>query len=121
MKCVSEAIILLVWSFSRQKNRGVAAVPAWKTRTPPYAARKKVRLNAPRCEGYHQTSSPPRLAKDVLSYLTPEDLENELRISRSTVYRLLRSGELPHLKLKRKIRIRREVFEDWCKTQEDKA
>ena len=99
----------------------MAAVPAWKTRTPPYTARKKVRRMPHAAKGTTRASSPPRLAESALSYLTPEDLENELRISRSTVYRLLRSGELPHLKLKRKIRIRREVFEDWCRSQEVQA
>jgi len=72
-------------------------------------------------KGTTQAQSPPRRAEGTPDFLTPEDLENELRISRSTVYRLLRSGELPHLKLKRKIRVRKEVFEDWCKSQESHA
>lgn len=72
-------------------------------------------------KGTTPTHSPLRQGEDPSLYLTPEDLEHELRISRSTVYRLLRSGELPHLKLKRKIRIRRDVFEDWCKAQESQA
>lgn len=72
-------------------------------------------------KGTTQTYGPPRQGEDPSPSLTPEDLEHELRISRSTVYRLLRSGGLPHLKVKRKIRIRKEVFEDWCKAQESQA
>lgn len=55
------------------------------------------------------------------SYLTPRDIEEELRLSRSTVYRLLRSGELPHVRFRRKIRVRREVFEEWSKEQEHQS
>src|SRR3954452_22203221 len=55
------------------------------------------------------------------SYLTPEDIQSELKLSRSTIYRILRSGELPYVRFKRKIRVRREVFEDWCRTAEESS
>jgi excisionase family DNA binding protein len=54
-------------------------------------------------------------------YLTPEDLQRELRLSMSTVYRILRSGELPHVRFRRKIRVRREVFDQWCKAAEESS
>jgi excisionase family DNA binding protein len=66
------------------------------------------------------TTRPEALQADH-SYLTPEDLQRELRLSRATIYCILRSGELPHVRFKRKIRVRREVFEEWRKASEESS
>lgn len=52
------------------------------------------------------------------AYLTPDDLGRELRLSRKTIYRILQGGELPYVRFRRKIRVRREAFEEWRELKE---
>jgi len=52
------------------------------------------------------------------TYLTPDELGRELRLSRKTIYRILQSGELPYVRFRRKIRVRREAFEEWRELKE---
>ena len=46
---------------------------------------------------------------------------DEYEVSRSTCYRLRDSGALPHVKIGRAVRIRREDAEHWCESLMDDA
>lgn len=55
-------------------------------------------------------------------YLTVRDVMASLQVSRDTVYRILARGEIPHLHTgSRSIRIRREAFDTWLRSQEHRA
>src|SRR5215208_6776924 len=69
----------------------------------------------------HVTTERPNAPQTEPCYLTPEDIQRELRLSKSTMYCILRSGEMPHVRFKRKIRVRREVFEKWCRAAEESS
>ena len=47
------------------------------------------------------------------TYITVSEIAHELRVARMTVYRLLRSGEIPSVRIGRSFRVRRDVFEDY--------
>ena len=49
--------------------------------------------------------------KEDKKILTPEDLAQELNVSRNLVYRQLRAGTIPHLKLGDKYLISRATLE----------
>lgn len=44
--------------------------------------------------------------------LTLTEVENALRMSRSTLYRLIRNGGLPTVKIGRLVRVRREALDE---------
>jgi excisionase family DNA binding protein len=46
------------------------------------------------------------------NWLTPKDVQEELRIGERLCYRLLRSGELPSVRVGNLYRVRREVLEE---------
>jgi excisionase family DNA binding protein len=41
-------------------------------------------------------------------FLTPQEVAGHLRVSKMTVYRLLKSGELPSVRIGRSLRVREE-------------
>jgi excisionase family DNA binding protein len=45
-------------------------------------------------------------------WLTPKDLQTELRIGEKLCYRLLRSGDIPSVRVGNLYRVRREALED---------
>ena len=45
-------------------------------------------------------------------WLTPKDLQRELRIGERLCYRLLRTGEIPSVRVGNLYRVRREVMEE---------
>ena len=45
-------------------------------------------------------------------WLTPKDLQHELRIGEKLCYRLLRSGTIPSVRIGNLYRVRREALED---------
>jgi excisionase family DNA binding protein len=49
---------------------------------------------------------------DVSSWLTPKDLQHELRIGERLCYRLLRTGKIPSVRIGNLYRIRKEVLEE---------
>lgn len=51
----------------------------------------------------------------AFDFLTPEDVMAELAIGKSTFYRLVRTGELPALRIGHLWRVRREVLLAWKK------
>ena len=49
---------------------------------------------------------------DVSDWLTPKDLQHELRIGERLCYRLLRIGAIPSVRIGNLYRVRKEVLED---------
>lgn len=46
-------------------------------------------------------------------FLTPQEVATHLRVSKMTVYRLLKSGELPHVKIGRSLRVREDDVDQY--------
>jgi excisionase family DNA binding protein len=57
---------------------------------------------------------PTAQGPDVSDWLTPKDLQRELRIGERLCYRLLRAGEIPSVRVGNLYRVRREVLEELC-------
>lgn len=51
-----------------------------------------------------------------MDYLTPKEVAELLKLSLSMVYKLLREGDLPHVRIGRSRRIRREDLEKYIQT-----
>ena len=49
---------------------------------------------------------------EVSDWLTPKDLQRELRIGERLCYRLLRTGEIPSVRVGSLYRVHREVLEE---------
>lgn len=47
--------------------------------------------------------------------LTVEDAAAIMRVSKMTVYRIIESGDLPHLRIGRSFRIRKDDFENYLR------
>ena len=50
--------------------------------------------------------------------LTVKELADEFKIAQSTVYALVASGSIPHIRFGAAIRFRRETIEAWLATHE---
>jgi excisionase family DNA binding protein len=59
-----------------------------------------------------RTQLPAAQGPDVSNWLTPKDLQHELRIGERLCYRLLRSGAIPSVRIGNLYRIHREVIEE---------
>ncbi len=55
--------------------------------------------------------------RDVYDFMTTEDVLGYLRINARTVYRLIRNGELPAVRVGRQWRIRRRDLDSWLDGQ----
>jgi len=49
--------------------------------------------------------------------LTVKDLEEELQLGRTRTYELVRSGDLPVIRIGRAVRIPREALRQWVEAQ----
>jgi excisionase family DNA binding protein len=56
--------------------------------------------------------------KQVKRVLTPEEVAQELNVSRNLVYRQLRRGEIPHVKVGDLYLISRVAFDKWLNCQQ---
>lgn len=45
--------------------------------------------------------------------LTVEDVQHAIRLGRTKIYELIRTGQLPVVRIGRSVRIRRDVLERW--------
>lgn len=52
------------------------------------------------------------------SLLTIKDVQAITKLGRTTIYELMRTGEVPYLRIGRSVRFRREALETWLKAQE---
>ncbi len=59
-----------------------------------------------------RAEDPTTQAPDVSGWLTPKDLQRELRIGEKLTYRLLRAGAIPSVRIGNLYRVRREVIEE---------
>jgi excisionase family DNA binding protein len=59
-----------------------------------------------------RTELPAAQEPDVSDWLTPKDLQHELRIGERLCYRLLRTGAIPSVRIGNLYRIRKEVLEE---------
>ena len=57
------------------------------------------------------------IAMDKPLLLTVDEAATLLRISRNSVYALVREHRLPHIRLGRSVRIPRRIFERWMEQQ----
>ena len=59
-----------------------------------------------------RTELPPAQGPEVSDWLTPKDLQHELRIGERLCYRLLRTGAIPSVRIGNLYRVRKEVLEE---------
>jgi excisionase family DNA binding protein len=59
-----------------------------------------------------RTELPAAQEPDVSDWLTPKDLQHELRIGERLCYRLLRTGAIPSVRIGNLYRVRKEVLEE---------
>jgi excisionase family DNA binding protein len=59
-----------------------------------------------------RTELPAAQEPNVSDWLTPKDLQHELRIGERLCYRLLRTGAIPSVRIGNLYRIRKEVLEE---------
>jgi len=59
-----------------------------------------------------RTEPPTAQEPEVSDWLTPKDLQRELRIGERLCYRLLRTGAIPSVRIGNLYRIRKEVLEE---------
>jgi excisionase family DNA binding protein len=62
--------------------------------------------------GNLKTELPATQGPDVSDWLTPKDLQHELRIGERLCYRLLRTGAIPSVRIGNLYRVRKEVLEE---------
>jgi excisionase family DNA binding protein len=62
--------------------------------------------------GNLRTQLPAAQEPDVSDWLTAKDLQHELRIGERLCYRLLRTGEIPSIRIGNLYRVRKEVLEE---------
>jgi excisionase family DNA binding protein len=55
------------------------------------------------------------------SFLTTEEVLGYLKVNPRTIYRLIRSGELPAIRIGRQWRFRRSDLDDWLERQRSMA
>ncbi len=75
------------------------------------------------CETASAAAEPKRRGKKAqplntspicdLQMLTPDDIMRALRLSRSTVYNMLKRGEIPSIKIGNMLRVNKAAFEHW--------
>ncbi len=54
----------------------------------------------------------------MTEFLTVAEIAGRLRLSKMSVYRMVRSGELPALQIGRTFRVRASVLENWLAEKE---
>ncbi len=59
-----------------------------------------------------KTKTPAVQGPDVSDWLTPKELQDELRIGERLCYRLLRTGAVPSVRVGKLYRVRREILEE---------
>jgi excisionase family DNA binding protein len=62
--------------------------------------------------GNLRTELPAAQGLDVADWLTPKEVQHQLRIGERLCYRLLRTGAIPSVRIGNLYRIRKEVLEE---------
>jgi excisionase family DNA binding protein len=55
--------------------------------------------------------------RELLSFLTTEEVLGYLKVTPRTIYRLIRTGELPAVRIGRQWRFRRGDLDEWLERQ----
>ena len=55
--------------------------------------------------------------RELMSFLTTEEVLTYLKVTPRTIYRLIRTGELPAVRIGRQWRFRREDLDSWLDRQ----
>ena len=55
--------------------------------------------------------------RELLSFLTTDEVLGYLKVTPRTIYRLIRTGELPAVRIGRQWRFRRGDLDDWLERQ----
>jgi excisionase family DNA binding protein len=50
--------------------------------------------------------------------LTPEEIASYLQVKPQTIWRMIRRGELPAIRVGRVYRVAREDFDNWCRAHQ---
>jgi excisionase family DNA binding protein len=58
-----------------------------------------------------------RSKADIEAFLTTEEVLSCLKVNSRTIYRLIKSGELPAVRIGRQWRFRRSDLDDWIERQ----
>jgi len=59
-----------------------------------------------------RTEAPITQEPDVSTWLTPKDVQRELRIGQKLTYRLLKTGEIPSIRVGGLYRVQREALDN---------
>ncbi len=59
-----------------------------------------------------RTETPITQEPDVSTWLTPKDVQRELRIGQKLTYRLLKTGEIPSIRVGGLYRVQREALDN---------
>ncbi len=59
-----------------------------------------------------RTETPITQEPDVSTWLTPKDVQRELRIGQKLAYKLLKDGTIPSIRVSNLYRVRREALDD---------
>ena len=59
--------------------------------------------------------------QELLSFLTTEEVLTYLKVTPRTIYRLIRTGELPAVRIGRQWRFRRHDLDSWLDRQQHSA
>jgi excisionase family DNA binding protein len=65
-----------------------------------------------------RTMGSVRSGQDLTAFMTTEEVLNCLKVNPRTIYRLIRSGELPAFRFGRQWRFRRSDLDEWIARQQ---
>ena len=72
-------------------------------------------------EAFSMTVTDSESRSELMSFLTTEEVLAYLKVTPRTIYRLIRSGELPAVRIGRQYRFRRTDLDGWLDRQRTTA
>jgi excisionase family DNA binding protein len=72
-------------------------------------------------EAFKLTVTDSESRSELMSFLTTEEVLAYLKVTPRTIYRLIRSGELPAVRIGRQYRFRRSDLDGWLDRQRTTA
>jgi excisionase family DNA binding protein len=73
------------------------------------------------CDEVEKTMVSARSGQNFTAFMTTEEVLNCLKVNPRTIYRLIRSGELPAVRIGRQWRFRRSDLDEWIARQQRAA
>lgn len=93
------------WERNKSEIRNVSSTPAPAPAVPENPAWVAVPIAAP--------IAAPTLPPSATRLISPHELGEILQVSVSTLYRLCRNGEIPHIRVGRTLRFSRPAIDRW--------